>query len=272
MKLFFKICYYSILILFGLGCLFPLFWMIILSLKSSPEGLGGFFNILSAPITLKNYVTAFTSDDFSSYFLNSLFVSSIVTAGNLLFCYLCAYALSRRNFKTKPLIMASILGVLIIPPHVVMIPLYKMMVGLGWINTYWALIVPWMVTPFGIFLVKNFLDSIPTDMEDAARMDGAGELTVIFKVAMPISTPVLTALGIYVFLSNWNSFLFPFLFTNDSAYRTLPVGLAFYLGKQSIDWGGLMAGAAISSLPVLILFVFFQKKIISGLTAGALKE
>jgi len=109
-------------------------------------------------------------------------------------------------------------------------------------------------------------------MEDAARIDGAGEWYILWRIVAPLCRPVLTVLAIYTFLSNWNSFLFPFLFTNDEAHRTLPVGLAFYLGKQSIDWGHLMAGASIAAAPILLLFVVFQRRIIEGLTAGALKE
>jgi multiple sugar transport system permease protein len=153
-----------------------------------------------------------------------------------------------------------------------MIPLYRMMVNFGWINTYWALIVPWLVTPFGIFLVRQYVVGLPRDVEDAARIDGAGEWYILFRIVAPLCKPVLTVLAIFTFLNNWNSFLFPFLFTNDESHRTLPVGLAFYLGKQSIDWGHLMAGASMSALPILLLFVFFQRQIIQGLTAGALKE
>ena len=153
-----------------------------------------------------------------------------------------------------------------------MIPLYRLMAEIGWINSYAALIVPWLVTPFGIFLVKQYIESMPSEIEDAARIDGAGEWYIMFRVVLPLARPVMTVLAIYIFLSNWNAFLFPFLFTNDEAHRTLPVGLAFYLGKQSIDWGHLMAGASIAALPVLALFVLFQKRIIEGLTAGALKE
>ena len=153
-----------------------------------------------------------------------------------------------------------------------MIPLYRLMVQFGWINTYWALIVPWMVTPFGIFLLRQYIQGLPTDIADAARIDGAGEWYILFRIVMPLCKPVLTVLGIYIFLGNWNSFLFPFLFTNEESMRTLPVGLAFYIGKQSIDWGHLMAGAGISAIPVLVLFIVFHKQIIQGLTAGALKE
>jgi multiple sugar transport system permease protein len=228
--------------------------------------------LLFAPLSVLNYTEALSSDAFDIYFLNSVFVAGVVTVGNLLFCLMVGYGFARKEFRGKALLFGTVLGVLIIPPHVIMIPLYRMMVAFDWINTYWALTVPWLVTPFGIFLIRQYVSTLPSDIEDAARIDGAGEWYILFRIVTPLCKPILTVLAIYIFLSNWNSFLFPFLFTNDAAHRTLPVGLAFYMGKQSIDWGHLMAGASISALPVMLLFILFQKQIIQGLTAGALKE
>ncbi len=267
-----KWIYYCILIFLAIGMIFPMAWMILLSLKENPSTFSDFLSIITSDYTLKNYTDAFASDNFGLYFLNSIFISSIVSLGNVLFCFLTAYAIVRKQFLGKNILWLTVLGVLIIPPHVVMIPLYRLMVSFGWINSYYALIIPWLVTPMGIFLVRQYLISMPEDLENAAKIDGAGEWKIIFQIVMPLSKPILTVLLIYIFLSNWNTFLFPFIFTNTEAFRTLPVGLTFYLGKQSIDWGHLMAGAAISALPILIVFALFQKKIINGLTAGALKE
>jgi ABC-type glycerol-3-phosphate transport system permease component len=260
------------LIIIAIGMVFPMIWMMLLSVKSYPESYSNLQELLFSAFTLSNYSDALSSDAFTRYFLNSLFVGICVTAGNVVFCLLSGYAFARRRIWAKPFFFATILGVLIIPPHVIMIPLYRLMVEIGWINTYYALIIPWLVTPFGVFLVIQYIKSLPSEMEDAARIDGAGEWYIIFRIVMPLSKPILTVLAIYVFLTNWNSFLFPFLFTNEEAFRTLPVGLAFYMGKQSIDWGHLMAGAGISAIPILVLFLIFQKQIIKGLTAGALKE
>jgi multiple sugar transport system permease protein len=256
----------------AMGMIAPMAWMVLVSLRESPEQHATLGHMLRAPTSMVNYADAWTSDNFLGYFVNSLLVSSIVTAGNVVFCLWAGYAFARRRFTGKGLLFASILGVLAVPQQVIMIPLYRLVAGLGWINTYAALIVPWLVTPFGIFLVRQYIQSMPAEMEDAARIDGAGEWHILWRIVAPLCRPVLTVLAIYTFLSNWNSFLFPFLFTNDEAHRTLPVGLAFYLGKQSIDWGHLMAGASIAAVPILLLFVMFQRRIIEGLTAGALKE
>lgn len=263
---------YIILIFVSLTMIFPLFWMLLLSLKIFPEQYSNFFSILFSEYTLKNYIDTFSSDNFQLYFLNSIIVATSVTIANIFFCFFTGYALARREFRFKSLIFATVLGVLMIPPHIIMIPLYRIMVSFNWINTYYALIVPWIITPIGIFLVRQYVQSIPTELEQASRCDGASEWTTLMKIIFPICRPILTVIAIYIFLGNWNSFLFPFLFTNDTNYRTLPVGLAFYLGKQSIDWGHLMAGASISALPILFIFVIFQKQIINSLIAGALKE
>jgi len=262
----------GILVLVALGMMFPMVWMLIVSLKSFPEQYATFGELLSAPSTFQNYTEAWQSDNFLRYFINSMLVAGAVTVGNVVLCLWVGYAFARKKFRGSKLLFATVLGVLIVPQQVIMIPLYRLMAQLGWINTYWALIIPWLIAPFGIFLVKQYIESMPADIEDAARMDGAGEWYILARIVYPLSRPVLTVLAVYTFLSNWNSFLYPFLFTNDEAHRTLPVGLAFYLGKQSIDWGHLMAGASIASLPILALFALFQKRIIEGLTAGALKE
>ncbi len=261
-----------LLIVAALGMIFPMAWMILTSLRANPEQYSTLTDLVAAPSTTGNYIDAWQSDNFLRYFWNSLLVAGVVTAANVVFCLWTGYALARGTFAGKGIIVATIIGVLVVPQQVIMIPLYRLVAELGWINTYWSLIIPWLVTPFGVFLVKQYVEAMPSEIEDAARIDGAGEWYILFRVVMPLARPVLTVLAIYVFLSQWNSFLFPFLFTNDEAHRTLPVGLAFYLGKQSIDWGHLMAGASIAALPILGLFVLFQRRIIEGLTAGALKE
>ncbi len=266
-----KIIIHIILFVVAVIMIFPMLWMLLLSLKQYPESMNGIIEIIFTPLTLSNYKDVFISDDFTTYFINSTIIATIITISNVLFCTMTGYIIARKSFNGKKIVMASVLGLLIIPAHIVMIPLYKIMVSLNWINTYWSLIIPWLVTPFGVFMLKQYIESLPVQIEDAARIDGASDWYIFFRIVFPLCKPILTVLAIYIFINNWNSFLFPFIFTNSADYRTLPVGLTFYLGKQSIDWGHLMAGASISALPILVLFLFFQKKIIQGLTAGALK-
>jgi multiple sugar transport system permease protein len=159
-----------------------------------------------------------------------------------------------------------------IPAHIIIVPLFLIIKWLGWYDTYLALIVPWMVTPLGVFLMRQYIQSLPRDLEDAARIDGAGDFKILFSVVMPLCRPALAVLGIQVFLITWNSFLFPFILTSSQEMRTLPVALALYQGYQTIDWPHLLAASSVAAIPVIIMFLFFQRQIIAGLTAGAIKK
>lgn len=206
------------------------------------------------------------------YFFNSLLVGGVVTIGNILFCFMTGYALSRGRFIGKHLWFYSVVFVLMIPAHILIIPLYLIVFKLGIYDSYWALILPFLVNPIGIFLVKQYIDTLPSSMEEAARIDGAGEFKILFRVVMPLCKPALAVLAIQIFLTNWNSFLFPFILTSSEQVRTLPVGLALYQGHQAIDWPHLMAGSSLAVIPVLVLFLIFQRHIISGITSGAIKQ
>jgi len=254
------------------GMLFPLVWMLVISLRERNPDLSAFLPLLSGPFTLGNYSDVISLNNFGVYLLNSVFVAAAVTAGNVLFCTMVGYALARRRLPLKGFWSVTVVATLMIPPQVVMVPLHRLMFGLGWMDTYWALIVPTLVTPFGIFMMRQYIEGLPREVEDAARIDGAGDWRILFRVVMPLARPALVVLAVYTFLTNWNTFLYPFLFTSSDSMKTLPVGLAAYLGNQSIDWGHLMAGASISALPVIVLFLLFQKQIIQGMTAGAVKE
>jgi len=202
MKLLQRILIHVLLLTIALGMIFPMLWMVLLSLRENPEQYTSLLQTFAGSLSLKNYTDALLSDAFGTYFLNSVFIGTVVTVANILFCFLSGYAFARKNLVGSKFLFITILGVLIIPPQVIMIPLYRMMVELGWMNTYYALIIPWMVTPFGIFLVRQFVQALPPDMEDAARIDGADEWFIVFRIVMPLCKPVLTVLGIYFFLSN----------------------------------------------------------------------
>jgi len=152
-----------------------------------------------------------------------------------------------------------------------MVPVFLLMKNLNWLNTYWALTVPALVNPFNIFLMRQYISQLPSSLEDAARIDGAGDLQIFLKVILPLSRPALAVVGINTFMGSWNTFLYPFLLTNTPQMRTLPVGLALYKSLQGVDWVHLMAGSSITAVPVIIAFLLFQRHIIAGLTAGSVK-
>lgn len=263
--------HYGILIIVLILMVGPLLWMFRVSLLKVGESIA-FNRLFNSSFTLSNFVDLFRNINMGRPLFNSLLVGGIVTAGNILFCFMTAYALARYKYIVNRFLFVSVILILMIPAHITIIPLYLLCLKTGIYNTYWALILPWLVNPIGIFLVKQYLETLPPSMEEAARVDGAGEFKILFKIVMPLCKPALAVLAIQVFFTNWNSFLFPYiLVTNDTLY-TLPVALAIFQGYQAIDWQHLMAGSVIAVIPVLVVFIFMQRHIISGITAGSIKQ
>lgn len=252
------------------GMLFPLIFMFVTSFKST-ESLSGMIGIFRGVLTIENYIEIFSRGGIAGFVFNSIFVAAIVTLGNIIFCLMVGYVLARRKFFGNKLLFIAATAVLMIPQHVVIIPVYILISKLGMHNTYWALILPWLVNPLGVFLMRQYIVNFPDDCEQAARIDGAGEFTILFKIVMPLCKPAIAVLAVQVFLTNWNSFLYPFILTSSPDLYTLPVGLAMIQGLQQINLGQLMAGSSIAALPVIIVFLFFQRQITAGITAGAMK-
>lgn len=261
---------YVLLIAVLFVMVFPLLWMFRVSLLPAGDLTTG--ALWSLEFSLANYGDLFATGSMGRYLFNSTLVALAVIFGNIVFCFMSGYALARWRHGLNKLLFGSVLAVLMIPAHIVIIPFYVLMLKTGLYDTYGALILPFLVNPIGIFLIKQYVEGIPPSMEQAARIDGAGELRIVFQVVMPLCKPALAVLAIQVFFTNWNSFLFPFILTSSNELRTLPVGLALLQGHQAIDWPHLMAGSAIAVIPVLVVFIFLQKRIVSGITAGAVKQ
>lgn len=219
--------------------------------------------------TLNNYWDVLISGPFGRYAANSMGIALFVTFTNLLFATMVGYAFARRDFPFKRLFFFMIIGSIAIPPQVLMVPVFIMMKHLGWLNTYWALTIPNIVLPFDIFLMRQYISKLPPAIEEAARMDGASEFQVFWRVIVPLCQPALAVVGINTFMGSWNTFLYPFLLTNTVEMRTLPVGLALYKSLHGVDWVHLMAGSAITAIPVIVVFLCFQRYIIEGLTRGS---
>ncbi|MBI4335233.1 MAG: carbohydrate ABC transporter permease [Candidatus Omnitrophica bacterium] len=222
--------------------------------------------------TLANYKDVLTSGHFKRYFFNSFLIALIITIGNIFFSTVVGYAFARKEFPFKKTMFLLILASIMIPPQVLIVPVFIMMKGIRWLNTYWALIVPSLVQPFGIFLMRQYISRLPVSLEDQARVDGATERQILFRIVFPLSRPALAIIGINTFMGAWNTFLFPFILTNTPQMRTLPVGLALFKNLQGGDWVHLMAGSSITALPVILVFLMFQKHIIAGLTTGLVKR
>ena len=263
--------HYLILTIVLIVMLFPLAWMFRVSVMS-PGASVALGDLFSSDFTLGNFTDLFSTGNIGRYLFNSAAVALVVGISNIFFAFMVAYVLARsRSFATKVL-FTTVVVVLMIPAHILIVPLYVLMLEVRLYDTFWALILPWLLYPIGIFLVKQYIETIPPSMEEAARIDGAGELRILTTVLMPLCKPALAVLAIQVFFINWNSFLFPFILTSSEELRTLPVGLAHYQGQQAIDWQHLMAGSTVAVIPVVVLFLFLQKQIVSGITAGGIKQ
>lgn len=262
---------YALLSLILVTMVFPLLWMFRVAFMP-PGGSMALGEFLAGGWTLGNFGDLFARTNMGRYLFNSILVGVVVTVGNLLFCFMTGYTIARYRTLVNKALFVTVILILMIPAHVTIIPLYLLCVKARLFDTYWALIVPWLVNPIGIFLVKQYVESVPTAMEEAARVDGAGEFRILFSVVMPVCRPALAVLAIQVFFTNWNSFFFPYILTSSEELRTLPVGLALFQGHQAIDWQHLMAGSTLAVVPVLILFLILQKRIVSGITAGAIKQ
>ena len=250
----------------------PFLWMLLGSLKPQAEFLVNPPTFLPKAPTTDNYERLFSQLDFPRFFFNSSLIALVVTVGNILFCPMLGYALAKLNWRGKRLIMGVVLATLMVPAGITLIPNFILMRNLGLVNTYPGLILPFLVGPFGVFLTRQFMYSIPDELLEAARIDGAHEWRIFWQVVMPITVPVLATLGILTFLGSWNSFIYPLVMAQEPAMYTLPVALAtFATGQYQADHGMLMAGSVVLVLPVLIIFVLFQRWITEGIATTGLK-
>ena len=250
--------------------LFPFAWMAGVSL--SPSGDTSLRGAFTGPWDLRHYGALFALGSVHRYLINSGLVAAAVVILNVATAALVGYILARRRVPGEKFWTLGIIATLMLPKQVLMIPLYLVLARLQLLDTYAALILPFAVDAFSIFLVRQYVSGVPIELEEAARVDGASDWTVFRRVVLPLLQPVLAVVAIQSFLTNWNSFLFPLIFVDSDRLRTLPVGLALLSQTEhSVDWGFLMAGSTVASLPVLAVFVVFQRRILSGLLAGAEK-
>ncbi|MDL1955944.1 MAG: carbohydrate ABC transporter permease [Candidatus Desulfofervidus auxilii] len=268
-----KIILYFGLFFLLIFCLMPVCWMIVISLSKSPDFLinGNFV------LTIKNYLDILKVKNlhFLDYLKNSLIVSSITAIFSTIIAALAAYAISRLNFPGKIFIILSVLALSMLPQISIIGYLYEFMSDIGLINTYNALIFPYIAwcLPLGLWMLLSYFSQIPDEIDKAALIDGANRLQILFKIILPIILPGLLATILLLFIFSFNEFLFALMLTTDYRARTIPVGIALFEGLHGeIPWGYIMAASVISSIPVILIALFFQKYIIQGLTGGAVKE
>lgn len=248
---------YLILILIAISMLYPFFAMVNLSFVNDDAIFSQAGKILYSGFTLENYKNVFTQIPLSRYFLNSLIVASVTTAGQVIFAALAGYAFARFNFKFKNLLFLIILITMLVPPQVNIIPLFFLMRELHLIDTYSALILPGLFGGFGIFLMRQYFLGFPKDLEEAAKIDGCNLFETFFKIALPLALPTVATLALFTFVTTWNSFMWPLIVTNSESMRTLPVGLAIFKGsfREITLWGELLACSVICTIPVIGVFL-----------------
>ena len=261
------------LILVGISCLIPFVWMVSTSFKEPFQVFTYPPEFIPNPWTLTGYQNLVDKVPISSWVLNSIVVTVTITVCQLLFSSLAAYSFARIQFPGRELVFMAYLATMMIPGQVTLIPTYILIKTFGWIDTMYALTMPYLFgSAFGTFLLRQFFLTIPTELEDAARIDGAGYLSTYFRIILPLSKPALATLGVFVFLFFWNDFLWPLIVINTDENRTLPVGLAVLSrGYFGTDWTLLMAGTVISLLPILIVFFMAQRYFVQGITLTGLK-
>ena len=221
-------------------------------------------------LTFNNYVETFQVVPFGRYYFNSLFVTVTVTVGRVLISSLAAFAFARLRFRGRETIFLFYLATLMIPFPVTLIPNFLIVKNLGWYDTYLALIVPGLFSVFSVFLLRQYYRSLPIDLDEAARIDGASSLRIWWQVIVPLSGPVLATLTIFDFQGVWNDFLWPLVVTTSEEMRTLPVGLAAFVGQYATAWNLLMAGAVIALLPVLLIYMLAQNWFVKGITLSGM--
>jgi multiple sugar transport system permease protein len=250
----------------------PFIWMVLGSFKPQGEFLRLPPTWLPEQPTFNNFQRLIDQLDMPRFFFNSIVVAIAVTVGNLVFSPMLGYALAKLRFAGKGVLLALVLATLMLPGAAILVPQFVLMSALGLVNTYPALILPFLAGPFGVFLTRQFFSGLPDELLEAARMDGASEFRIFWQIAMPLAGPVLATLGILTFLGTWNSFIYPLVMAQEPEMYTLPVALAtFATGQYQADHGMLMAGALVLVLPILVIFVVLQRWITEGIATTGLK-
>jgi multiple sugar transport system permease protein len=262
-----------VLLIIGLLLLVgPFVWMILGSFKETAELRRVPPTWIPENPTIANYVDLFDRLNFARFFFNSAVVASAVTAGNLLFCSMLGYALAKLQFPGKRILFALVLGTLMVPAMVTFMPLFVLVANLGLVNTHAGLILPFLAGAFGVFLMRQFILGIPDELLDAARVDGAGEYYIFFRIILPLCGAPLATLGILTFLGSWNSFLWPLVVASTEEMYTLPVAIAlFAVGQQQTNLGLLMAGSVVVVVPVLVVFIVLQRFFTQGIAMTGIK-
>ena len=260
------------LIALSLVITFPFYWMIAASFKPIGRIFTDPIILLPTPFTLQSYFNLVTESPYLRWYLNSLVFAVFYPALAIFFSTLGGFGFAKYDFKGKNVLLLIVLASMMIPLHAVMIPIFILLIKIKWVNTYWGVIIPFAANPFGIFFVRQYLASVPTDLIYAGRIDGCSEFGLYFRIMLPLMKPAVGVLVIYFAMISWNWFLWPLVVMREGLMFPLNVGMASFMSDYRILYDQLMAAAVLCTLPLIILFLMMQRQFISGLTAGAVKQ
>lgn len=260
-----------ILIIVAIGWLLPFAWAIVTSLKSETDaGTTPVSWLAPNGYTFAAYAKLFSEGNLLTWTMNSLLTTAVITIVTVVTSALAGYAFSRIRFGGRKWVFGLVIASIVIPPQVLIIPLFYEMLAFGMVDTYWGIILPQVIAPPMVYILKKFFDQIPIELEEAARVDGASRLRIFVSVVVPLSRPILAAVSIFVFIAAWNNFLWPFIVTNNSLLMTLPVGLQTVKSAFGVQYAENMAMAILAALPLIIVFLIFQRQIIKGIATTGL--
>jgi multiple sugar transport system permease protein len=266
-----RIFLYLLISLMAAVMIVPFVWMLSTSLKTNQYVLSFPPQLIPNPITFESYTRLFELYPMGRMFFNSLFAAVVTTLGQLVTCSMAAYAFARLQFRGREVLFLVYLATLMVPFQVTITPLFILMRVFDWINTYQGLILPGVFSAFGTFLLRQYLLTIPRELEEAAFIDGASHFTVFRKIVLPLATPALATLAVFAFMGSWNAFLWPLFVLQDLELMTLPVGLATLHGRWLTEWNLVMAGSVITTVPMIIIYLFAQKYLVKGFLMSGLK-
>ncbi len=251
----------------------PVLWMVASSFKSNMEIFAYPPRLIDESFSFKAYEAVLGDPMQLRFFFNSYLVSILVTICTVITSILAGYSFSRYDFRFKKLLNLIIIGVQSVPPITLMIPYFGLIVWLRLYNTYWALILTYMVftLSYAIIMMTGYFNTLPRDLDEAVMIDGGGSLVILWRILVPVSLPGIVSVGVYTFMLAWNEFLFALTLTRTNDMRTVPIGIQLLMGQHSFEWNQMMAMSVLGSLPVLILFLLFQRYFIAGMSAGSIK-
>jgi len=250
-------------VIIGVLFAFPFYWVIVTSLSTS-SAVFSFPPHLLPGTDVHNYAKAWDAAPWARYFLNTVFIAGLTVALTLATSLLAGFALGVTRWRGRDLVFFGILLILMIPKFALIIPDYVLLKDIGWLNTYWAQIVPWGASVFGVFLLRQFFLSLPQELIEAAELDGATQFWFLRKVAAPLAWPALVTIGLYTFIGSWDSFLWPFIMTRSPSVQPIEVGLATFFGSNGTDWTQLSAAVVFTTLPIMVVFIASQRRLVAG--------